>query len=131
MYRTVVLEAPLPSDQSASLSPLPVRSQAQATVTRYEAHRVDVEAQTPIPGVLVLSDVYYPGWQVLVDGESAQLLRVNHALRGVYLPAGAHSISFVFRPLIFYVGLGVTGLAALLVAIAVGVSILRTSTKTH
>lgn len=125
MYRTVVLETPLSSDQSASLSPFPVRSQAQATVTRYEAHRVDVAAQTPIPGILVLSDVYYPGWQVLVDGQPAQLLQVNHALRGVYLPAGAHSISFIFRPTVFYIGLGVSGLTTLLTVAVISVRILR------
>jgi hypothetical protein len=114
IFRTVTLDAPLPADQAASLSPQPVRSEAHATITRYEAHRVDIEAQTPIPGILVLADVDYPGWQVSVDGKSAQLLQVNHALRGVYLPVGVHSISFSFRPVIFYVALGVTGLTVVL-----------------
>lgn len=101
MYRTVILDAPLPAKQAISLSPSPVRSGAQANIVRYKAHRVDIQAQTPAPGVLVLSDVYYPGWQVRVNGRAAQLLRVNHALRGVYLPAGTHSVSFRFEPLIF------------------------------
>jgi hypothetical protein len=114
VFRTVTLDTPLPTDQAASLSPQPVRSEAQATITRYEAHRVDIEAQTPIPGILVLADVNYPGWQVSVDGQSEQLLQVNHALRGVYLPAGTHSISFSFQPIIFYAALGVTGLTVVL-----------------
>jgi hypothetical protein len=118
-YRTVILEAPLPAEQAASLSPTPVRSQAQAAVARYTAHRVDVEVQTPAPGILVLSDVYYPGWQVWINGERAQLLQVNHALRGVYLPAGDHSVAFIFRPTVFYVGLGTTGVTTLAIVVVV------------
>ncbi len=112
-FRTATLETPLPDNQSASLSLQPIRSAAQATITRYEAHRVDVQAQTPLPGLLVLSDVYYPGWQVWVDGQPSQLLLVNHALRGVYLPAGSHAISFIFRPSVFYIGLATTGLTVI------------------
>ncbi len=113
MARTAVLEDPLPPAQAATLSPQPIRSTAQATVTRYEAHRVEITAQTPTSGILVLSDVYYPGWKVFMDGRAASLLRVNHTLRGVYLPAGSHSITFVFRPGIFYGGLAMTVLTTI------------------
>ena len=34
-------------------------------------------------GVLVLSEVYYPGWKTTIDGKRADTLRVNHALRAV------------------------------------------------
>ena len=125
VHRTALLDAPLSADQSAALSPSPIRSCAQASITRYEAQRVDIEAQTAAPGLLVLSDVYYPGWQVSVDGRAAQTLQVNHALRGVYLSAGAHTVSFTFRPTIFYVGLAVTVLTTLLVCAVVRWNILN------
>lgn len=115
MARTAVLEDPLPSEQATVLSPQPIRSTAQATLTRYQAHRVEIAAQTPVPGILVLSDVYYPGWKVAVDGQAATLLQVNHALRGVYLPAGAHSVTFFFRPTVFYAGLATTMLTVIAV----------------
>ncbi len=118
MARTAIVEEPLPPDQASALSAQPIRSTAQVAITRYTAQHVDITAQTPAPGILVLSDVYYPGWQVSVDGKKAALLRVNHALRGVYLPAGSHSVAFDFKPVVFYVGLGVTVLTALAALVA-------------
>jgi uncharacterized membrane protein YfhO len=55
---------------------------------------------------------------VTVDGEAASLLRVNYALRGVYLPEGAHHIVFRFVPRMFYVSLIVS---SLILACCVGV----------
>ena len=48
--------------------------------------------------ILVLSENDYPGWRVYVDGQSANVVRVNYALRGVVVPAGDHQVSFVYRP---------------------------------
>lgn len=125
MYRTVVLDEPLPPDQSASLSPTPIRSDAQAHITSYGAHRIDIQVQTPSPGILALSDVYYPGWRASIDEQPAQVFQVNHALRGIYLPAGSHAISFFFRPITFYAGLATTSVATLLIIAIVSVKILR------
>ena len=52
----------------------------------------------PEPRVLVLADAWYPGWSVTVHGEPAELLRANYAFRGVVVPAGAHGVTFRFRP---------------------------------
>jgi uncharacterized membrane protein YfhO len=57
------------------------------------------------PGVLILSDTYYPGWEVTVDGLPSQLLRANYALRGVYLPTGNHQVVFRFAPRFLRLGL--------------------------
>jgi hypothetical protein len=123
MYRTAVLDEPLPSDQSETLSPTPVRSEAQAHITHYEAHRIDIQVQTPRPGVLVLSDAYYPGWRASIDEQSTQVLRVNHALRGIYLPAGSHSVTFLFRPIVFYAGFATTSVATLVIVAIIGVKL--------
>jgi hypothetical protein len=84
-----------------------------ATVTLWSPNRVEVQATGP--GQLVLSEVNYPGWQVRLDGQPAQLATAQGALRAVELPAGAHAVIFEFRPLIVYVGGGLSllGLAAL------------------
>ncbi len=86
-----------------------------ATVIDYRAHQVTVEVDNPAPGILVLADTWYPGWEVTIDGRPAELLQVNYALRGVALESGIHRIQFNFRPLSVYLGLGIT-LGALLLS---------------
>jgi hypothetical protein len=46
------------------------------------------------PGILVVSEVYYPDWTAMVDGKPAEMLHANHVLRAVALPAGAHDVVF-------------------------------------
>jgi hypothetical protein len=68
------------------------------------------------PCFLVTSDAYYPGWRASVDGETAQLLRADYALRGVMVPAGDHVVRFEFRPKIFYYGAAISILSLLALA---------------
>jgi hypothetical protein len=76
----------------------PTRQSARANVIRHEPNRLDIGTASPGPGVLVLSENYFPGWRVYVDEQPAQLLRVNYNLRGVALAPGEHAVSFVYRP---------------------------------
>lgn len=117
-WTTALLEHPLPSEQMAELETAPLRSNSTARINRYDLHEVEVNAEMQAPGVLVLSDTHYPGWEVTVDGEAASLLRVNLALRGVYLPEGTRRIVFRFVPRVFYMSLIVSGL---ILACSVGV----------
>lgn len=63
------------------------------------------------PGMLTLSEVAYPGWEVTVDGWPAAIETVDRILRGVRLQEGAHEVQFIFRPMSFYIGLALAGLA--------------------
>jgi uncharacterized membrane protein YfhO len=65
----------------------------------------------------VLTDAWYPGWRVTVDGEAADILRTNYALRGVYVDSGTHRVVFQFRPRILYLGVAVTAAALLAVGL--------------
>ena len=58
---------------------------------------IALHASLEHPGLLVVSEGYYPGWRVAVDGRPAALLRVNVMMRGVVLPAGEHDVVFRFR----------------------------------
>mgnify|MGYP000975380760 CR=1 FL=1 len=84
--------------------------------------RVDVRVEVAEPSVLVLADAWYPGWEVEVDGRAARLLRANAAFRAVVLPAGARSVSFLYRPLSFRLGaaLSLAALAVVLGALVFG-----------
>jgi hypothetical protein len=85
------------------------------TVTRQEPQEVAMTAVLRSPGLVVVADMYYPGWEVAVDGRPAEILRTNRAMRGVALPAGTHDLVFRYNPVSFRVGiaLSLVGFAAL------------------
>jgi len=59
--------------------------------------RYDYNAATP--QFAVFSEIYYDkGWNVYVDGNKSDYVRVNYVLRGMSLPAGKHTIEFIFEP---------------------------------
>lgn len=55
----------------------------------------------PRPGIVVMADIYYPSWKVTVDGTPAVLLRADHALRAVAVPAGQHQVRLQFKDATF------------------------------
>jgi hypothetical protein len=67
-----------------------------ARITRYENNLVAVSAESSENGLLVLGEIYYPGWEATVDGRPAEVLRVNAGLRGIALEAGAHDVVVTF-----------------------------------
>jgi hypothetical protein len=88
--------------QLAALADLAAQSVAAgesvATVTRYEPDRIEVEADLPAPGLLVLSEIWHPGWRVMVGGKARPVERVVGILRGVSLDAGRRQVVFVYDP---------------------------------
>jgi hypothetical protein len=61
-------------------------------------HRVEVKVNATTPSVLLLTDRYDTTWRVAVDGQPAPLLRCNYLMRGVQVPAGAHTVVFTYHP---------------------------------
>lgn len=75
--------------------------------------RVIAEVTTANPGVLVVTDLHYPGWIAEEDGKRLPLLRADGFFRAVALGAGTHRIVFRYRPVSFYAGAAVSIGAAL------------------
>jgi uncharacterized membrane protein YfhO len=74
-----------------------------------------VELSASGPGLLVLAEIYYPGWQVWVNGEKGQIFPVMGLLRGVLLTEPSNHVKFVFKPVWLYLGLGLAAVAIFLV----------------
>ena len=72
---------------------------ANIVIAAHHDNHVVIEVDTDKPGVLVLHDLFYPGWQAKVDGEVRPVLHANVLFRGVEVPAGHHIVSFEFHPL--------------------------------
>ena len=91
-----------------------------ATQARREGpNRIVAQTQADTSAVLVISESWFSGWKVMVDGREAALVSISNLL-AVQLPAGTHSVTFQYDPLSFRIGLIVSGLT---LALAVGLVI--------
>lgn len=77
-------------------------------VQEYTNNKVVVDTSTASSGFLVLSDSYYPGWKVYVDGQERELLAANINQRAVYLEKGENIIVFSYEPQSVKVGVGIS-----------------------
>ena len=68
------------------------------TITSYEPNRLTYEVNSGKGGVLVFSEIYYPGWTATVDGEPVELGRVNYILRAMNIKPGKHQVELAFFP---------------------------------
>ncbi len=81
--------------------------------------RIVVGAQSDRDAVLVVNERWNPGWRVLRDGRPAPLLEVDSVLMGAALPAGEHTVEFLYRPRSFLIGRAVTLISLLVCAILI------------
>ena len=70
-----------------------------AAITTWRTDRVEIDAESETGGMLVLHDLYYPGWIAEIDGKPAPILRADVLFRGVEVPPGRHRVVFRYAPL--------------------------------
>jgi hypothetical protein len=105
------------SDQLPAIPPAAGMASAdQVALTRSSASRIELATSATQARFLVLSEMYFPGWRASVDGVETPIYRTNYLFRGVAVPAGQHTVTFVYRPESALIGVGIS-LAALLIAI--------------
>ena len=67
-------------------------------ITAYEPNQLTYTVNSNKGGVIVFSEIYYPGWTATVDGQPAELGRVNYVLRALNVKAGTHKVVLSFFP---------------------------------
>jgi hypothetical protein len=83
----------------AGFSPAPADSASTIRLTEYDSDYLIYAVDAKKEELAVFSEVYYPkGWKVTIDGEAAEMVRVNYTLRALPVPAGEHIIVFRFDP---------------------------------
>lgn len=68
------------------------------TITSYEPNKLVYDVHSDKGGVVVFSEIYYPGWTATVDGEEVELGRVNYILRALNVKPGNHKVELLFFP---------------------------------
>ena len=94
-------------------------STANVVLTKYEPNNMTYTVNSAKGGVVVFSEVYYPGWSATIDGQPAELGRVNYILRALNVKAGKHEVVLDFHPSSISITetIAYTALAVLLLAI--------------
>jgi hypothetical protein len=87
--RDVVVEHPLPEGWTPA--------EGTARLTGDAPTEVRIETETRGDGLLVLNDLWAPGWSATVDGASVPIVRANWAVRALRVPAGRHQVLFRYR----------------------------------
>ena len=99
-------------------------STATVTMTDYEANKLGYDVTSKAGGVLVFSEIFYPGWTATIEGKEVEIARVNYVLRAIRMEGGKHHVVLEFDPqsvhttdTVAYVALT---LLALMLAVAIG-----------
>ncbi|MBP7216605.1 MAG: YfhO family protein [Candidatus Omnitrophica bacterium] len=80
------------------------------SIAAYSANTISLVVDTSTDALLVLSEIFVPGWNAYVDGEKIRISRVNYLLRGIPLQAGRHSILVKYEPISFGIGVVVSAI---------------------
>ena len=113
-------------ERAATVAPSPtahdLASQAygECSVATFAAERVELDCESSGDALVVISEAHATGWTATIDGVPAALERADVALRGVWIPVGAHRVALVFETPGLHAGLGLCALGALL-SLGVGV----------
>lgn len=78
----------------------PVAHQSTAVVTlkKYEPNELTYTVDSQKGGIVVFSEIYYPGWTATVDGAATSVGRVNYILRAINVKPGKHTVVLTFKP---------------------------------
>jgi hypothetical protein len=119
-------EGDLPSLQNFRSAGLRA-SQEEVRVKYPDPQHVVLDCRLETPGMVILSDVYYPGWELTIDDKPAPIYRANRLMRGAAVPAGTHRLVYSFRPLSFRLGLALS-VVSILVSCGLGALLVRRGT---
>ena len=108
---TIIVEEPPP--RSFALRGERDVPPGEAEITRYSPNRIEMRVRAKEECFLFLSDIWYPGWETLVDGEPAKTYLANYAFRAAHVPEGEHQVVMRFRPRSVAIGAWVSAAAAL------------------
>jgi hypothetical protein len=108
---------------ATEVAPVPER----VRFLEFTAEYVTLEVSTPQPALVILADLYWPGWRVSVDGVEGEVYRVNYLFRGVAVGPGLHTVRFWYDPLSLKAGAVMTAGTATLLLVAGAVQLGRRS----
>ena len=112
-YRTALVEGTPPETTQPD-----GESVESARVVDYQPDHITISTEAQSPGLLVISEIYSSGWRAHVDGREVPILPTDHALQGVALPAGEHTVNLSYDPISLRIGVIISGIALVMMLVA-------------
>lgn len=108
-HKQVIIETK-PSDKNIrewknsepSKTEKPVES---VSIVTDRSNKVELKVKCAQDGMLVLTDMNYPGWQASLDNKSTPIYQSNFLFRSIFVPKGIHTVTFTYEPLTFKIGM--------------------------
>ena len=69
---------------------------SNVSIVKYTSNQIIIDVETDAPGILILTDSYYPGWKAKIEGEETKIYRVDYNFRGIIIPEGSHEVVFKY-----------------------------------
>lgn len=115
LRRRIILEKSVENPLMLTGYQAPVVDKSTAEIVTYIPTRVVIKAHMEHAGFLVLSDPYFPGWKVFVDGQEKEIYLTNTLIRSVFIDPGVHTVEFVYQPISYKLGAWLTLLGCSLI----------------
>lgn len=112
LRKKVILE-----EDIAYQKPNEVKDEGTAVIEDYQSANIKILVNAPQNAILFLSDNYYPGWKAYVDNKETKIYRADYTFRAILVPKGLHQINFEYRPNSFKIGLVITAISVLALAL--------------
>jgi hypothetical protein len=109
----------------ASIKQLPVAdSLASIQISERQNDKITYAFNASAPQFAVLSEIYYNrGWNAYLDGQKADYVKTNYALRGIAIPAGKHTVEFKFEPTAYKTGNAISFWGVVLIYLILAVAL--------
>ena len=109
-------------DFAPAVSGLDPNGQGTVALTSYSPEALTYQFSSPQEQLVVFSEIWYGpdlGWSATIDGEPAELLRANYALRALRVPAGEHTIAMTFAPRSYALGSTISLICSVLILLGI------------
>ncbi len=90
-----------------------------AKIVSYSPNEIEIITDGQKDGYLVLTDVYYPGWQAYLDDQEVETYPTDVAFEGLFVPSGEHRIVLQYHPksLFYFIYISIAALLIILLLI--------------
>ncbi len=103
------------SDDNQDTNNKKVCKRDNVIINNFQANKIELDVFASKTKILFLSETYYPGWRVYIDGQKSKIYRANLAFRSVPLTSGHHKIEFIYRPLSAILGMFISLISIIIV----------------